>query len=128
MPQVQVLSQDIHPGEQYIDNNEQKVDGNNKESILSSAPTNINDLQLIYDSQIGQFISIQEHESNIVRCDSMKFIDRNFFQTREFTTISSRPSVEEPEQKSPWNSFWIKKQKSNQLLLKAVSNGKKDIV
>ena len=64
---------------------------------VASTVTNINDMQMIYDSQIGQFISIHEHEANIVRCDSMKFIDRNFHQTVEFTTISSKPSVDEPE-------------------------------
>ena len=35
-------------------------------------------MQMIYDSQVGQFISIHEHESNVVVHDSVKYTDHNF--------------------------------------------------
>ena len=77
---------------------------------------------MIYDSQIGQFISIHEHESNIVRCDSMKYIDRNFYQTIEFTTLSAE-TIEKPDKQKPWNNFWNRKLRANELLLEAVKKG-----
>ena len=124
MPQAQYLSQDIHPEDQYASPEAiREVKGS-----VATTSTNVNEMQMIYDSQIGQFISIHDHEANIIRCDSMKFIDRNFHQSVEFTTISSKPSIEEPEEKTPWSNFWARKQRSNQLLLKAVSKGQKDVI
>ena len=108
VPQQQYLTQDIHPlsEEEYNQSTGKRPHDNLKGSV--STETNINDLQMIYDSQIGQFISIHEHESNIVRCDSMKYIDRNFYQTIEFTTLSAK-TIEEPEKQKPWNNFWNRK-------------------
>ena len=49
-----------------------------RKTNASSVSATVNEMQMIYDSQIGQFISIHEHESNVVVHDSMKFVDNNF--------------------------------------------------
>ena len=82
----------------------------------SSVSATLNEMQMIYDSQIGQFISIHEHESNVVVHDSVRFVDHNFNQALEFTTISSSREFPKP-QRQPWDSFWDRKDRANNRLL-----------
>ena len=87
-----------------------------RKTDASSISATVNEMQMIYDSQVGQFISIHEHESNVVVHGSMKFIDHNFNQALEFTTISGRDDPVQ-HQRQPWDSFWDRKYHSNNNLL-----------
>ena len=82
---------------------------------------------MIYDSQIGEFISIHEHESNVVVHDSVKYVDNNFNQELEFTTLSSS-RVNPNNRGEAWSNFWERKYHANNRLLRAVEEGKQDLV
>ena len=101
------------------------LDAPARETITSSVSPN--DMQMIYDSQIGEFISIHEHESNVVVCDSVKYVDNNFNQALEFTTLSSS-RVNPNTRGEAWSNFWERKYHANNKLLRAVEEGKQDLV
>ena len=46
------------------------------------------EMQIVFDKQIGQFVSIHEHEGNVVPRDSVTYMDHNHSPALEFTTLS----------------------------------------
>ena len=82
--QLDLIEQEMQSGSPKEDS---PVPGRHTET--SAASITPNEMQMVYDSQIGQFISIHEHESNVVVHDSVTYTDHNFNQALQFTTISS---------------------------------------
>lgn len=85
--------------------------------IGSNLRSTINDMQLIYDMQRDQFLSIHDVEENIKQDDGTTYIDTNFDKRVEFKLISSTRSAQ------PWAGFWHSKHSVNSNLLRAVTKG-----
>ena len=84
-----------------------------------------NEMQLVYDVQQNQYLSIHDIESNIVAQDhDGTYIDKNFDRDAQFQMITT----ESQRSAQPWASFWHSKHIVNKKLLKAISDGSKEQV